>query len=150
MILKLFLLILIKTNTRDMKKIKATKIQYNVFRKLFSKKSRIRKRRDFLNEVLEDIQTACGYSPQQVSDIVYLISRDITFNPFLGVTIENFRKYSHGFQSNLDKNIDCIVISLDRASLGIFDFLKRDEKYKVKYYHNQELILSVHRVARRF
>ena len=133
-----------------MKKIKATKIQYNVFRKVFSKKTRIRKRRDFLNEVLEDIQIACGYSPQQVSDIVYLISRDITFNPFFGVTIENFRKYSDGFQCDLDKKIDRIVIVLDKASIGFFDLIKRDENYKVKYYHSQELILSVHRVERRF
>ena len=133
-----------------MKKIKATEIQYKVFRKVFSKKTRIQKRRDFLNEVLEDIQVACGYSPQQVSDMSYLIARDITFNLFMGVTINNFEKYSHGYQKTIDIDIDKIVVSLSKASLGFFDLFKRDEEYKVRYYKDQELILSVFRCARRF
>ena len=133
-----------------MKKIRATKIQNDVFRKFFSKKNRIRKRRVFLYDILEDLQIVCGYSPQQITDICYLISVDLSFNQFLGVTIENFKKYSQGFTGSVDMEVDKIVISLNKASLGLIDFFRRDEEYKVKYYHNKDSVLSTNVTARRF
>ena len=133
-----------------MKKIRATKIQNDVFRKFFSKRSRIRKRRVFLYDILEDLQIVCGYSPQQITDICYLISVDLSFNQFLGVTIENFKKYSQGFTGSVDMEVDKIVISLNKASLGLIDFFRRDEEYKVKYYHNKDSVLSTNVTARRF
>jgi hypothetical protein len=99
---------------------------------------------------LEDLQIVCGYSPQQVTDICYLISKDLSFNQFLGVTIENFQKYSQGFTGSIDIEVSKIVITLNKASLGLVDFFRRDEEYKVKYYHNKDSVLSTTVTARRF
>ena len=133
-----------------MKKNKASELQYKVFRKVFSQRTRIHKRREFLTEVLEDLQTICGYSPQQVNDINYRIAKDISFNPFIGVKIPNFRKYSFGFQGSNKQVIDSIEIFLLPASLGLFELFKRDEQYKVNYYCDGELVLATTQYARRF
>jgi len=133
-----------------MKKTKAAKLQYKVFKKLFSRDTRIHKRRVFLTEALEDLEKICEYSPQQLRDITHHIAVDISFNHFMGIRISNFRKYSAGYKGLSNQEIDRIDIILLPASLGFFQLFKRDEKYRVNYYHNGCLIHSTNQYARRF
>ena len=133
-----------------MKKTKAAKLQYKVFRKVFSRSTRKHRRRVFLTEALEKLQSLCGYSPQQVNDITHRIAKDLTFNLFMGVKIYDFGKYCKGFQGSKNQQIDRIEITLLPASLSILEFFKRDEEYKVKYYSGDELILTTTEYARRF
>ena len=133
-----------------MKKTKATKLQYRVFKKVFSRGTRIHKRRVFLTEALEDLQQLCGYSPQQLRDITHHIVVDLSFNPFMGVKISNFSKYNAGYQGFSDRKIDRVDIYLLPASLGLFQLFKRDEKYRVNYYYEDQLIYSADQYARRF
>ena len=133
-----------------MKKNKASELQYKVFKKLFSRDTRIHKRRVFLTEALEDLEKICGYSPQQLRDITHHIAVDISFNPFMGVRIGNFRKYSSGYKGLNEKKIDRVDIILLPASLGFFQLFKRDERYRVNYYDGEYLVHSTNQYARRF
>ena len=133
-----------------MKKRNASKIQYKVFRFLFSRSIRQHKRRVFLSESLVDLFNLCGYSPNQVADIAHEIVIDYSFNPFLGVVVDDFDKYSIKCQSDSKRPIDKIEVMLVPVSLGFFDLFKRDAEYKVKYYEKGKIVFSSHQVARRF
>ena len=133
-----------------MKKSKATELQNRVFRTVFSRDTRIRKRRAFLVEALKNLHNVCNYSPEQIKEICHRIAVDISFNPFFGVSIHNFQEYCVGYTNRYDQEIDKINIILLPVSLGVLDFFKREEKYKVNYYFEGKLIYSSTLYARRF
>ena len=148
---KVLLFIVKKTNTkRYMKKKEASKIQYDVFRRLFPRSVRQHKRRVFLSEAMKDLCDVCGYSSVMLHDIAHDIVEDLSFNLFYGVVIGNFALYCKGYQGSTRQTVDKVEITLIPASLGFFDFFSSTAEYRVNYYSGGELIHSANRKARRF
>ena len=133
-----------------MKKEKASKIQYGVFRKLFSQDTRMHKRRVFLSQALEDLYGICEYSPDQIYNIVRKIVESKSFNQFYGVVISRFDVYSKGYQPGKNVRIDKISITLSPASLNFLDFFKRKSKYKVCYFRDNEIFDTRFKVLERY
>ena len=139
----------IKTNN-NMKKKKASKIQYSVFRKLFSRETRQHKRRVFLSDALKELQNLCGYAPNQIYSIAHEIAEDLSFNPFRGVTINNFENYCIGQISEKRVKITKVEIILRRVSLDIFDFFKKKEEYRINFYQGEQQLSSIIKRLTRF
>jgi hypothetical protein len=133
-----------------MKRKKATNIQYRVFRKLYSKGTRQHKRRVFLSQVLNDLEIVKGYSPDQIDGIAHDIAKNISFNHFYGLVIEEFDNCCIGYQPGIDQKVDKVTISLVPVSLSLSDFFKRRDYYKVNYYYKGGLLHSSQKKARRF
>jgi hypothetical protein len=133
-----------------MKKDEASLIQYRVFRKLFSKENRVHKRRVFLSQALEDLYGLCGYSPDQIYNIVRKIVETKSFNHFYGVVIPRFDLYSKGYQPGKDVKIEKISITLSAASLSFPDFFKRKSKYKICYFRDNEIFYTKYKELERF
>ena len=133
-----------------MKKQKASKIQYDVFKRLFSRSVRQHKRRVFLSDVMEDLCDVCGYSSTMLKEIAHSIVEDLSFNLFYGVVIGNFALYCKGYQGSTRQTVDKVEIILAPVSLGFFDFFSSTAEYRVNYYSDGKLIHSANRKARRF
>ena len=133
-----------------MKKKRATNIQNSIFRKMYSRSTRQHKRRVFLSQVLSDLEIVKGYSSDQIDDIAHDIVKNISFNQFYGLVIEEFDNCCIGYHPGIDQKIDKVTISLVSASLSLSDFFKRRDYYKVNYYYKGRLLHSSQKKARRF